>query len=98
MDNPDKYLEDYDIFENLFWLSCSTITVTKDENRQLSMLTDNDGIDYRVYVPTNLKYQHLGIKLYQKTGANWKTAVEYEDNTIPAPSDLLEYERGFLVC
>ena len=32
MDNPEKYLEDYDIFENLFWLSCSLITVTKEEN------------------------------------------------------------------
>jgi hypothetical protein len=97
MDNPDKYLSDYDVFENLFWLSCSTITVTKDENKQLSLLTDNDGSDYKVYVPTNLKYQHLGIKLYQKNGKYWKDAVEYNDNIIPAPSDLLEYEKRFLV-
>ena len=97
MDNPDKYLDDYDIFENLFWLSCSLITVTKDENRRLSMLTENDGVDYKVHVPTNLKYQHLGIKLYQKRGPSWKTAVEYVDNIIPAPSDLLEYEKKFLV-
>lgn len=97
MDNPDKYLEDYDVFENLFWLSCSTITVTKDENKRLSMLTENNGIDYKVHVPTDLKYKHLGIKLYQKNGATWKTAVEYDDNIIPAPSDLLEYEKRFLV-
>ena len=97
MDNPEKYLEDYDIFENLFWLSCSLITVTKEENKKLSMLTENDGIDYRVHVPTNLKYQHLGIKLYRKTGANWRNAVRYYDNVIPAPSDLLEYEKKFLV-
>jgi len=97
MDNPEKYLEDYTIFENLFWTSCSLITVTKEENRQLSMLTENDGIDYKVYVPTNLKYQHLGIKLYQKIGASWKTAVEYDNNIIPAPADLLEYEKKFLV-
>jgi len=97
MDNSDKYLSDYDIFENLFWLSCSTITVTKKENKQLSNLTKNDGGNYVVYIPTNLKYQHLGIKLYRKTGAQWKTAVECEDNIIPAPSDLLEYEKKFLV-
>ena len=61
------------------------------------MLTENDGIDYRVHVPTNLKYQHLGIKLYRKTGANRRNAVRYYDNVIPAPSDLLEYEKKFLV-
>ena len=97
MDNPDKYLDDYDIFENLFWLSCSLITVTKDENKRLSLLTENNGIEYKVHVPTNLKYQHLGIKLYQKRGSSWKTAVEYDDNIIPTPSDLLEYEKRFLV-
>ena len=73
------------------------ITVTKDENRQLSMLTENNGIDYKVHVPTNLKYQHLGIKLYKKIGATWKTAIEYDNNIIPAPADLLEYEKKFLV-
>ena len=97
MDNPDKYLEDYDIFENLFWLSCSLITVTKDENKRLSMLTENDGINYKVHVPTNLKYQHLGIKLYQKRGFSWKDAVEYGNNIIHTPADLLEYEKKFLV-
>jgi len=97
MDNPDKYLSDYDIFENLFWLSCSTITVTKNENKRLSMLTENDGVDYRVYIPTNLKYRHLRIKLYQKNGTRWSDAIECDDNIIPAPSDLLEYEKKFLI-
>jgi len=97
MDHPDKYLSDYDVFENLFWLSCSTITVTKRENRELSMLTENNGIDYKVHVPTHLKYQHLRIKLYRKNGARWSDAVEYDTNIIPAPSDLLEYEKNFLV-
>ena len=97
MDNPDRYLDDYDTFEMLFWLSCSTITVTKDENKRLSLLTENNGTDYKVYVPTNLKYKHLDIKLYKKTGHRWKDAVRYYDNEIPAPKDLLEYERKFLV-
>jgi hypothetical protein len=97
MDNPEKYLQDYNTFENLFWLACSTITVTKSENTRLSRLTDNDGVDYRVYVPTDLKYKHLGIKLYQKNGSRWNDSLECSDNTIPAPSDLLEYEKEFLV-
>ena len=61
------------------------------------MLTENDGTDYKVHVPTNLKYQHLGIKLYQKNGPRWIDAVECDDNIIPAPKDLLEYEKKFLV-
>lgn len=96
MDNPEKYLEDYDIFESLFWLSCSLITVTKDENRRLSMLTENDGNEYKVLVPTNLKYRHLGIKLYSKTGTTWRNVVECESNIIDAPKDLLEYEKLFI--
>jgi len=90
-------LSDYDIFENLFYLAKTTICITKKQNKQLSSLTENDGIDYKVHVPTNLKYKHLDIKLYKKNGRYWKDAVEYDDNIIPAPSDLLEYEKRFLV-
>jgi len=98
MDNPDKYLSDYSVFEQMFWMSCSTITVTKSENKQLSMLTENNGIDYKVFVPTNLKYKHLGIQLYKKeTGKTWKSAVLQDHNLIPAPPELLEYEKSFLV-
>ena len=98
MDNPDKYLSEYSVFEQMFWLSCSTITVTKSENKQLSMLTENNGFDYKVFVPTNLKYNHLGIQLYKKqTGKTWKSAVLEDHNLIPAPPELLEYEKSFLV-
>ena len=97
MDNSEIYLSDYDIFENLFNLARMTICVTKNENKQLSLLTDNDGKDYRVYVPTDRKYEHLGIKLYKKSGSQWRDAVEYDDNIIPAPKDLLNYEKNFLV-
>ena len=68
MDNPDKYLGDYDTFEMLFFLSRTTIKVTKEENDKLIVLTKNDESGYKVFVPTNLKYKHLGIKLYEKKG------------------------------
>lgn len=98
MSHPDKYLTDYDTFEMLFFLARTTIKVTKKENKKLSDLTDNKGGTYKVFVPTNLKYKHLGIKLYEKRGHRWKSAVECDDNEITqAPSDLLEYERNFLV-
>ena len=97
MDNPERYLNDYDTFEMLFLLARTTICVTKRENKELSLLTFNNGIDYRVMVPTNLKYKHLGIKLYERIGKNWIDSQEVEDNTIPVPSDLLEYEKNFLV-
>ena len=98
MDNPDLYLSDYTVFENLFNLARTTVCVTKSENKQLSLLTDNDGVDYKVYVPTNNKYGHLGIKLYEKVGQQWKNAVEYDGNVGDlAPQDLLNYEEQFLV-
>jgi len=97
MDNAEIYLNDYTLFENLFWIARSTIVVTKEENKRLSMLTDNDGMDYKVYVPTDQKYKHLGIKLYRKKGTFWKTSVPLDNNIIPAPLDLLNYEKKFLV-
>ena len=93
-----RELGDYDTFEMLFFLSRTTIKVTKEENDKLSALTKNDESGYKVFVPTNLKYKHLGIKLYEKRGHRWTSAVECDDNEITqAPSDLLEYERNFLV-
>ena len=97
MDNPEIYLENYENFKKMFWLGCSTITVTKKENTSLSLLTDNDGYDYKVYVPTNLKYNHLNIKLYSRVGSFWKNSVPTETNIIDTPTELLEYEKNFLV-
>jgi hypothetical protein len=96
-DNPDIYLEDYEKFKNMFWLGCSTITVTKKENTALSLLTDNNGYDYKVYVPTNLKYNHLDIKLYKRYGTKWKDSAPLESNIIDTPIELLDYEKLFLV-
>ena len=97
MDSPEIYLSDYDIFENLFNLARTTICVTKKQNKQLSLLTNNDGTDYKVYVPTDRKYQHLGIKLYKRIGRKWTDVVEYDTNIVSAPKDLLDYEKKFLV-
>jgi hypothetical protein len=55
-------------------------------------------VEYKVYIPTNLKYQHLGIKLYEKVGQQFKNAVEYDGNVGDiVPQDLLNYEKQFLV-
>lgn len=98
LDNPEKYLTDYEVFEKLFWKSCSTIVVTAEENIQLSALTENDGDEYTVKVPTNLKYKHLGINLYKRPegAVRWKNAVPIETNIIETPEELLEYEKLFL--
>lgn len=99
MDNSDKYLSNYSIFESLFWDSCQTIMVTQEENIALSALTENNGIYYKVHIPTNKKYNHLGINLYfrpQKNG-RWSETVPLDTNIIETPIDLLEYEKTFLV-
>jgi hypothetical protein len=97
MDNPKVYLDNYDNFKRIFWLGCSTITVTKKENTALSLLTVNNGYDYKVHVPTNLKYNHLNIKLYERVGSLWKNSIPAESNIINVPQELLDYEKGFLV-
>ena len=63
LDHPDQYLTDFGVFRDIFYKSCGTIIVTAEENIRLSHLTNNDGDDYKVYVPTDQKYQHLGINL-----------------------------------
>ena len=97
MDNPDKFLNDYESFKNLFWIACSTITVTKEENTSLSNLTENDGYDYKVKVPTNLKYEHLEIKLRKRIGARWADSVPMNTSIIDVPKELLDYETQFLI-
>ena len=66
LDNPDVYLSSLSKFQEIFLLSCQTILVTAEENLELSYLTSNDGDTYQVKVPTHLKYNHLGIKLYKR--------------------------------
>lgn len=98
MDNPEKYLNEYSVFENLFWESCKTIMVTQEENFALASLTENKGNTYKVYVPTNKKYNELGIKLFFRPNKNgrWTETVPMDTNIIETPQDLLEYEKQFL--
>jgi len=98
-ENPELYLEDYTIFENLFFQCRRTICVTSQENTDLSKLTENRGGDFKIYVPTNLKYEHLGIKLFERQGNRWKDSAKLENSILDnyVPSDLLEFEKQFLV-
>lgn len=100
LDNPDIYLKDYESFKQIFWESCKTIMVTQDENFMLSYLTENDGHSYKIKVPTHLKYNHLGIKLYFRPTlkGKWKdNTVPLETNIIEVPKNLIEYEKYFLI-
>ena len=56
LDNPDPYLEDFDLFVRLFKCISSTHLIKKTENDSLSKLKHK--------IPTRLKYQHKGILLY----------------------------------
>jgi len=113
MDNQEKYLDDYDKFKEIFFLARRTITVTKTENSALCTLTDNSagGYDgYEIYVPTDKKYDKVGISLLTKTDKDGKTgwakrAVK-ENPPIPFAiegaydhpviQELLKYEEGYL--
>jgi hypothetical protein len=99
LDNPEKYLSNYSVFESIFWESCKTIMVTQEENISLSALTENDGLDYKIRVSTDKKYQHLGIKLNfrPKKNGKWSEAFNLDTNIIDVPDYLLEYEKNFLI-
>ena len=102
LDNPQIYLEDYLQFRKLFVKCTHTIVVTQEENENLSELTKNTKGEYIVKVPTNLKYNHLGIKLYKRDEGvkGWKreNCTILENNILnDVPVELLDYERDYLL-
>ncbi len=99
LDNPDTYLQDFDVFRDIFWKSCATVVVTAEENIQLSLLTTNDGNDYTVSVPTDEKYASIGISLYRRPDGEqrWKNAQPATGNGLYFPEHLIQYEKEFLV-
>ena len=99
MDNAEVYLMDYDKFREVFISSCTKIKVTKSENRRLQQLTENKrGEMYKVFVPTDKKYEHLGIKLYKRpeNKVRWTDAQPTDENVTFLPQ-LLDYEKQFIV-
>jgi hypothetical protein len=56
LDNPDPYLEDFELFKKLFKCISSTHRIRKSQNDGLSKLKHT--------VPTVYKYQHNNIELY----------------------------------
>ena len=85
-DNQEIYLNDYEKFKQLFYISCSVIIVTQDENDALALLTKSDDKNniFKILIPTDKKYDHVGIKLLRYSGSGkWTnrtfTPVSYDD-------------------
>ena len=99
MDNSDKYLNDYDLYRELFIMACTTIIVTPEENRSLSFLTSNRNNEFKIYAHTDQKYQHLNIQLLEKAeGLKWYNKdMKPASNYIETPTELIEYETQFLI-
>lgn len=99
MDHSEIYLEDYEKFRQLFYKSCTTIDITPEENRKLSLLTSNQNGNYKILVPTDKKYQHLNIQLVKRNyGRNWyHKPTDPVSNYIETPEELLHYEKQFLI-
>ena len=91
MDHPDDWLVDLEKFKELFFWCCRTIEVTPEENNKLSKLTENKDGTFIVHVPTHLRYKHLGINLYHPE-------LGSVDNVFDIPSELIEYEKQYLVA
>ena len=103
LDNQEIYLSDYSEFKKMFYISCGIVIVTQDENDRLAQLTksNEDSNKFKVLVPTNKKYDHIGIKLlhYKEKSGPWKkrTYTPVSNNTLYYPPEIIEYEKRFLV-
>lgn len=99
MDNHEEYLNDYDKYHKIFKTACTTIEILSEQNKSLSLLTSNRNGKYKVYVPTDKKYQYLNIELVKRNyGRKWyEKQTDSVDNYIITPKELLEYEKQFLV-
>lgn len=99
MDNHEFYISDYTKYFEIFKTACTTIDILSEQNKSLSLLTSNRKGKYKVYVPTDKKYQYLDIKLVKRNyGRMWyKMPADVVDNYISTPKELLEYEKQFLV-
>lgn len=91
MENPEKYLHDYSIFERLFFDGCATIVVTPEENIALSNINDGDD-----FIPIHLRYNHLGIDLRRRVGARWKDAVSIPTNILTIREDYIDFEKEYI--
>jgi hypothetical protein len=98
MDNHKLYVNDYEKYFQIFKTACTTIDILSEQNKSLSLLTSNRGGKYKVYVPTDTKYQYLNIKLVKRNyGRKWyNKPADPIDNYIVTPQELLDYEKEFL--
>jgi len=98
MDNPSAYLEDFDVFKNIFTLMTSVVETTNPENTKLRQLTSNKGGNYKVFASTDTKYEVAEIELLKrpKGETSWIKAT-ITDDKLYFPKDLIEYEKRFLV-
>ena len=98
LDNQEKYLSDLETYTKIFNIACSTVEVTVEENSILRQFTSNTDNNYKVFVPTDQKYERAGIKLCKRPEGKklWKYAQLTEDKLF-FPDDLIDYEKQFLV-
>ncbi len=97
MDNADQYLNNFDLFKDLFIKSLTTIQVTAKQNTELRNLTKHRNGVFKIKQPTYNKYNYLNIQLYKKeSDETWDKSVP-TDNILDVPEELTLYEEQYLV-
>ena len=58
-------MNDYEKFKQLFYISCSVIIVTQDENDALALLTKSDDKNniFKILIPTDKKIRSCWLSL-----------------------------------
>ena len=94
----NKTPEDFKEFLYHFKLATSIIEVTKEENTKLSSFTSFTDNNYKVYQPSDKKYEKANIILCERPAGvkGWKEAKP-TDKIIEFTQDFLDFEKEFLV-
>jgi|8_EtaG_2_1085327.scaffolds.fasta_scaffold59206_2 hypothetical protein len=94
----NKTQEDFKEFLYYFKLGTSVIEVTKEENKKLSSFTSFTDNNYKVYQPSDKKYEKANIILCERPAGvtEWKQAKP-TDKIIEFTQDFLDFEKEFLV-
>ena len=106
LDKPQKYLTDPNDFFKLFYKSCQTREVTKEENDMLSKCVKSGKVEngkkydkIQILCPLFQRYNYCGIVIFKREGGRgwYYKDMPIVDATIDTPKGYDEYESQFIV-
>ena len=98
LDNHEKF-QHFDDFLPWWLMCCSTVMVTKKQNKELSIEGTNNNEDkFILKSRTDEQYSKMGLDLYSHSKeSRWvNRTIEPVSNVIIVPQELLDYEKQYM--